>query len=280
MKKNPKIAKNWRNSDVEPVAKPRSLNRRGSRSGAGVRSSQPTNRKPATTPPRMPMSATGSLHPRLGPSMMPSTKPPIASTESTAPSGSRLTCSPSRVSGTVASVAISAATASTALTTKIAPHHHCSSKAPPTSIPRMPPAPAKPAHSPTALARPSGGNTLVIVDNVPGMISAAPTPVSTRHTMSMSRAVAQRRRRAGDAEDGDAEDEGAAAAEPVAERAGREQERGQRDRVPVDDPLGVGGRGAERGGERRNRDRHHRHAGDDEHECQQHRGEHGGAPSG
>ncbi len=76
--------------------------------------------------------------------------------------------------------------ASTELMTKIEPHHHCSSIAPPTSIPRMPPAPANPAHTPTARARSSGGNTLVIVDNVPGMINAAPTPVRTRHPISVS----------------------------------------------------------------------------------------------
>ena len=143
----------------------------------------------------------------------------------------------------------------------------------------MPPAPAKPAHSPTALARPSGGKTLVIVDNVPGMINAAPTPVSTRHPMSALGGTAQRGRGAGDAEDGDAGDERAAAAEPVAERAGREEQRGQRDRVAVDDPLGVARGRAERGGERRDRDGHHRDAGHDEHEGQQHGGEHGGAPA-
>ena len=77
----------------------------------------------------------------------------------------------------------------------------------------------------------------MIVDNVPGMISAAPTPVSTRHPMSMLGRAAERRGGAGDAEDGDADDERAAAAEPVAERAGREQQRGQRDGVAVDDPL-------------------------------------------
>ena len=77
----------------------------------------------------------------------------------------------------------------------------------------------------------------MIVDSVPGMISAAPTPVSTRHTMSVLAGVAERRRGARDAEDRDAGDERAAAAEPVAERAGREQQRGQRDGVAVDDPL-------------------------------------------
>ena len=47
-------------------------------------------------------------------------------------------------------------------------------------MPSVPPAPAKPAQMPTALARSSGGNTLVIVDSVPGMISAAPMPINAR----------------------------------------------------------------------------------------------------
>ncbi len=48
----------------------------------------------------------------------------------------------------------------------------------------VPPAPAKPAHTPTARARPSGGNTLVMVDNVPGMMKAAPRPATTRAAIS------------------------------------------------------------------------------------------------
>ena len=48
------------------------------------------------------------------------------------------------------------------------------------SSPSVPPVPAKPAQMPTALARSSGGNTLVIVDRVPGMSSAAPMPISAR----------------------------------------------------------------------------------------------------
>ena len=174
----------------------------------------------------------------------------------------------------------SAATASTELTTKIEPHHHCSSSAPPTSIPRMPPAPAKPAHTPTALARPSGGKTLVIVDSVPGMISAAPTPVSARHAMSAPAESLNAEAALATPKMAMPSDERPAAAEAVAERAGREEQCGQRDGVAVDDPLLVARRRAERGGERRNRDGHHRDAGHDQHEGQQHGDEHGGAPTG
>ena len=120
----------------------------------------------------------------------------------------------------------------------------------------------------------------MIVDKVPGMISAAPTPVRTRHAMSVPAESLSAEAALASAEDGDPGDEGTAAAEPVADRAGRQQERGQRDRVAVDDPLLVGRRRAERGGERRDRDVHHRHAGHDQHQGQQHRDEHGGAPTG
>ena len=87
----------------------------------------------------------------------------------------------------------------------------------------MPPAPANPAHTPTALARPSGGKTLVIVDKVPGMIRAAPTPVSTRHMMSEPAELLSADARARDAENRDTGKECPAAAEPVADRARREQ---------------------------------------------------------
>ena len=67
--------------------------------------------------------------------------------------------------------------------------------------------------------------------------------------MSMPAESVSGRRHARQAEDRDPGDEGAAAAEPVADRASRKQQRGQRDRVAVDDPLLVGRRRAERGRE-------------------------------
>ena len=44
--------------------------------------------------------------------------------------------------------------------------------------------PATPAQAPTARRRCSGGKVLVIVDNVAGMTSAAPTPRRPRRTIS------------------------------------------------------------------------------------------------
>ena len=107
---------------------------------------------------------------------------PIA--EITEPRGSRPTCSSERVLGTTRITPMHDSAARPAVTRKIEPHQNCSSSTPDTRMPRVPPAPAKPAQMPTALARSSGGNTLVMVDSVPGMRSAAPRPVSARSPMS------------------------------------------------------------------------------------------------
>ena len=49
--------------------------------------------------------------------------------------------------------------------------------------PIIPPAPAKPAHTPIALARSSGGKLDVMMESVTGMIIAAPTPANERATI-------------------------------------------------------------------------------------------------
>ena len=134
----------------------------------------------------------------------------------------------------------------------------------------MPPAPAKPAQMPTALARSSGGNTLVMVDRVPGMRSAAPRPVSARSPMSGPAELDERRQERSDAEDGGTGDQRAAAAEPVADRAGGEQQRGEHQGVRVDDPLLRRLAGVEAGGDARHRVGEHRHAGDDHHQGRAH----------
>ena len=105
--------------------------------------------------------------------------------------------------------------------TKIEPQENCSSSAPDASMPRVPPAPAKPAQMPTALARSSGGNTLVMVDSVPGMISAAPIPMSARSAMSSSAEPASADSPAATPKMAVPAIERAAAPEAVADRAGR-----------------------------------------------------------
>ena len=104
--------------------------------------------------------------------------------DSTVPSGSRPTCSADRLVGTTASTTAKVTTETAAVAKKIDCHENWPSIQPEASIPSVPPAPANPAQMPTARARSSGGNTLVMVDRVPGMISAPPRPVSARKAMS------------------------------------------------------------------------------------------------
>jgi hypothetical protein len=54
--------------------------------------------------------------------------------------------------------------------------------------PRRPitaPPPAMPTHTPTAFARSSSGNEVVMTDSVVGMTNAAPTPMNARRTISV-----------------------------------------------------------------------------------------------
>src|SRR5829696_6057245 len=67
---------------------------------------------------------------------------------------------------------------------KIAGQEKNSSKAPETKRLTNVPAPATPAHTPTAPARSSGGNTLVTIESVIGMIIAAPTPETVLSAIS------------------------------------------------------------------------------------------------
>ena len=70
------------------------------------------------------------------------------------------------------------------LTKKTEPHQNDSSRKPLATIPRAPPAPANPDQMAIALARSLGGKTTVMIDRVAGMVSAAPTPMAPRSTIS------------------------------------------------------------------------------------------------
>ena len=59
------------------------------------------------------------------------------------------------------------------------------------SRPRMPPAPAKPAQTPTARSRSSAGKLEVMTDSVAGMIMAAAAPAAIRATSSWVEPVAK-----------------------------------------------------------------------------------------
>jgi hypothetical protein len=64
------------------------------------------------------------------------------------------------------------------------PHPRCSTIRPPTVGPRASARPDMPAHRPIALARSWGGNVTVMMESVPGMSSAPPTPWSARKPIS------------------------------------------------------------------------------------------------
>ncbi len=70
-----------------------------------------------------------------------------------------------------------------------------------------------------ALARSPGGNTFTRIDNVDGMMNAAPRPITARHAMIWVDVGRLRREQAAEEEDAEPELQRALAAEPVAERA-------------------------------------------------------------
>ena len=139
--------------------------------------------------------------------------------------------------------------ASAEVTTKIEAHEKRSSRAPEMRIPRVPPAPANPAQIPTALGRSSGGNTLVIVDSVPGMISAAPIPMIARTAISWDGVPTETDTSGGKTEHDHAGDQSASPTVPVAEGASGKEQCGQCQPVGVDDPLLIGLAGADARGE-------------------------------
>ena len=75
---------------------------------------------------------------------------------------------------------------------KIDPHQKCSSSTPPLIGPSPSPRADTPAQMPIALPRSAGSvKTLVMIDNVDGMMNAPPMPMSARVPMSMLAEVAK-----------------------------------------------------------------------------------------
>jgi hypothetical protein len=69
-------------------------------------------------------------------------------------------------------------------TKKIDCHDTCSTRNPPSSGPIARASPDTPAQVPIAFPRSSGGNALEMIESVPGIMSAAPPPCSSRPTTS------------------------------------------------------------------------------------------------
>ena len=154
---------------------------------------------------------------------------------------------------------------------KIARQETSSVSQPPTSGPIASAMADTPAQVPIALPRSSGGNALVMIDRVPGIINAAPMPWTAREATSQPSVGAKPIVAVESGEDDDAEQEHPAAAEDVAEPAAGDEQHGEGERVRVDRPLERGQRGVEVVLDRRQRDVHDRVVQHDHEQGEAHR---------
>lgn len=114
---------------------------------------------------------------------------PIPTIENSAPAGSTARAGP-RDSGISAIDPMIAATAIGTLIRKIEPHQKCSSRTPPIVGPATTPTIATVDHAAIALRCSSGGNTVNSNDNVLGISSEPPTPISPRQAINCQGVVA------------------------------------------------------------------------------------------
>ena len=123
---------------------------------------------------------------------------------------------------------------------KIARQETCSVRKPPSTGPIASASAETPAQVPIALPRSSGGNALVTIESVAGIISAAADALDDAADDERGRVGREPRGRRGEGEQRHAEQEGAAAAEDVAEAPAGRQQDGEAERVAVDGPLEAG----------------------------------------
>ena len=228
--------------------------KRTSSIGSSTWRSQSTNATSATTATAKPARITGSVQPLLGASMIDATSAPRPTIDSPAPTTSMRGRCGFRDVGTRNRPAMSATITIGTLTMNTDPHQKWSSRKPPATGPSATAMPATPDQIPIASARSRASvNTLVRIDSVAGMISAAPIPMTAGpdERRDPTRERGGRRR---PAEDHQAEGEGAPAPEPVTQAAGGEQQPGEHQGVRVDHPLEVADAGAEVTHQRRERD--------------------------
>ncbi len=160
----------------------------------------------------------------------------------------------SRDSRTANSVITTAPTATGTFRKKIDCQLTLSTRKPPTTGPIASAIAETPAHVPIALPRSSGGNALVMIDSVAGIISAEPMPCTARQATSQVSLGREADRGARGGEDDDAGEEDFAPPEQVAEAPAGDEQHGERQRVGVDGPLQRGGRRVQAALDRRQRD--------------------------
>lgn len=161
--------------------------------------------------------------------------PSTATAEVSEPMASNPCSDGSREFGTDRSVRAAAARTSATGRTKSHRQFARSTRRADRYMPRMPPPPATPVQTPIALERSSSGKVEVMTARVTGMIIAAPAP-ARRRAASMTSVDGARPAAARHPEHREAGEEHRLAAPPVADRAEREQQRGEAERVDVDHP--------------------------------------------
>ena len=152
--------------------------------GDATRRSQAMNPAVSSAAATRPAITAVLVQPRDGASITAHTSASSAVAESVAPIRSNAPGAGSRLSGTSLMPRSSATIATGTLIRKTELHEKTSRSNPPARGPRPMPMAAVPAHTPMARPRSSRGKTLVMIDSVAGMISAAPRPMRTRSTMS------------------------------------------------------------------------------------------------
>ena len=236
-KKKPNITKNATVTTALPTLKRRSPNRVRGSIGCSVWRSQ--RRKPVSaTTATIAAAITGVVvQPFSPPWMIVNTSAPRPARDSTAPTGSSGVSDSSRDSGAKVQIAMNVAATSGRLTSTAEPHQYRSSSAPETIGPMAPPAPAKPAHTPIARFRSSGGKIVVMIESVAGITSAAPMPITALAgddlTCTRCHAGDERSR----PEHHQTSEQRALATESVAERTRGQQRPGEHDGVRVEDPC-------------------------------------------
>ena len=164
-------------------------------------------------------------------------------------------------------------TASGTLIQKMPRQPTVSTSQPPTSGPIAVVTPGRPDHTPIALPRSSAANDAEMIARLPGVSSAARRPAARgrRPAPRSSARAAHSTDATANHDDARDEDRGA---QPVAQRAADEDQRGERERVGVDDPLRPGDTGVEvavdrRQGEPDDRAVEERHARAEDHRGEQ-----------
>src|SRR5436853_7200781 len=148
--------------------------------GCSLCSSHRTKSARTTTAIPNAATVTGAVHPLSGASMNPYTSADTPTIESSAPSGSIALSSGSRDLGTKNQPPTNATAITGRYTRKADPNQKWPSTHPVTTGPIEPATPVVVAQIAIALARSWGGNTFTRIDNVDGMMNAAPTPITAR----------------------------------------------------------------------------------------------------